>query len=392
MADRYPLRVACRLSAFLSLTLTVFLAGTPAWGQGSAEQARDTRAARLPDLPTLEAILPELADKRVVFVGESHTSFAHHMNQLAIVRGLHERVPALAIGVEYFQRPFQDVLDRYVAGEISTEQMLLESEYFRRWRFDFRHYAAIFEFAREHRIPIIALNASHELTTAVSREGLHNLNEAQRGELPEGIDRNNHDYRERLRAVFDQHPSSGDFESFHQVQLVWDETMAETAADYLAAHPETQMVILAGHGHLAYGDGIPQRLVRRLKVDAAIVLNDWSGPLETTLADYLLLAPERELPPRGQLGVLLEPAEQDDGVLVRDLDAQGPAAGAGVKAGDRILRIGEQPVSRPSEIHAMLWSSAPGDEVELILAREDGEARVQVTLDTPPGQGPPMHP
>lgn len=362
-----------------------------ATGADAADRAQETRAAHLPDLPTLAKILPELARKRVVFVGESHSALAHHLNQLSVVRGMHERVPRLAIGVEYFQRPFQAVLDRYVAGEISTEQMLIQTEYYRRWRFDFRHYAAIFEFAREHRIPIIALNASHELTRAVSREGLDGLNRAERSELPERIDHDNPAYRERLRAVYDQHPASGDFESFHQVQLVWDETMAETAAAYLKANPDTQMVILAGHGHLAYGDGIPQRLERRLDADTAIVLNDWSGPLEPALADYLLLSPQRELPPRGQLGVMLQPDEQGTGVAVSEVDEQGAAARAGVRPGDRILRVGEQSVTRPSEIHAMLWNGQPGERVVLTVGRGASVERVAVVLQAP-GPAPGPHP
>lgn len=360
-------------------------------GVTAADRAQETRAASLSELPTLATILPDLARKRVVFVGESHSALSHHLNQLAVIRGMHGRVPQLAIGVEYFQRPFQGALDRYIAGEISTEQLLIETEYFRRWRFDFRHYAAIFEFAREHRIPIIALNASHELTSAVSRDGLGGLSGTQRGELPERIDHENHAYRERLREVYDRHPASGDFESFHQVQLVWDETMAETAAGYLKEHRDTQMVVLAGHGHLAYGDGIPQRLQRRLDVDAAIVLNDWSGPIEPALADYLLLSPELELPPRGQLGVVLEPDAGDGGVMVSEVDEQGAAARAGMRPRDRILRVRDQPVDRPSEIHAMLWNARPGERVVLTIARGERAQPLTVELQAP-SQTPGMHP
>jgi len=39
--------------------------------------------------------------------------------------------------------------------------------------------------------------------------------------------------------------------------------MAERAADYLQRNPKRRMVVLAGSGHLMYGQGIPKRLLRR---------------------------------------------------------------------------------------------------------------------------------
>ena len=42
--------------------------------------------------------------------------------------------------------------------------------------------------------------------------------------------------------------------------------MAERAARYLQEHPEKTLVVLAGGGHLEYGQGIPKRLLRRVPV------------------------------------------------------------------------------------------------------------------------------
>ena len=106
-----------------------------------------------------------------------------------------------------------------------------------------------------------------------------------------------------MSEVFDSHPRQNgqDFEHFLEVQLLWDEGMAQRAADYLQAHPERHMVVLAGSGHLAYGSGIPQRLLRRLAVSSAIVLNGWQGSIEPGLADFLLF-PEERTPAEGTAG------------------------------------------------------------------------------------------
>lgn len=333
-------------------------------------QVADVRAVRLHQTPSLEAIAPELARQRVVFVGETHDAYAHHLIQLAIIRDLHARDPNLAIGLEMFQRPFQKVLDRFVAGDIDTREMLVQSEYFRRWRFDYRLYAPILDYAREHGIALVALNAEHELAAAVSRTGLEGLSDHDREALPRDIDESNQAYRQRLQNIFESHPGSGDFEAFHQVQLVWDETMAETAADYLLAHPQRRMVILAGHGHLAYGDGIPQRMARRMEAPMAIVLNDWPGPFDPALADYLLLSEPRELPPRGELGVLLQ-TDEAGGVRVTELVEGGSAAKGGLRQNDVITHLDGHAVLHPSHVQAALWDAAPGQVVT--LTRRTGE-------------------
>ena len=107
---------------------------------------------------SLQGIIPGLADKRVVFVGESHDRYDHHLAQLEIIRSLHALHPRLAIGMEAFQQPFQTVLDDYIAGRLSEREMLRDSEYYTRWRFDYRLYAPILRYAREHQLPVVALN------------------------------------------------------------------------------------------------------------------------------------------------------------------------------------------------------------------------------------------
>ncbi|NIR40640.1 MAG: iron-regulated protein, partial [Actinobacteria bacterium] len=147
----------------------------------------------------------------MIYVGERHDRYADHLAQLSIIEAVHRRAPALAIGLEQFQTPFQPALDDYVAGKIGIDALLERSEYFTRWRFDPRLYLPILEFARENAVPMVALNAPTETTDAVSRQGL----DAVTGALGE-VEPAPPAYRERLRAVFEEHvvrgAGSGDFE------------------------------------------------------------------------------------------------------------------------------------------------------------------------------------
>ena len=328
-----------------------------------------TPALDLSALSDLEGIIPELAEKRVVFVGESHDRYDHHLAQLEIIRRLHAMHPRLAIGMEMFQQPFQRYLDAYVAGTLSEAELLRSTEYYRRWRFDFRLYAPILRYAREHQLPVVALNLPVEITRKVGRKGIDGLTEAERAAIPEAIDRSDTRYAQRLKGIFGQHPhkQGRSFEHFLEVQLLWDEGMAERAAAYLKAHPDHAMVVLAGSGHLAHGSGIPQRLVRRIPVSSAIVLNSWEGGLEPGLADFLLLPQKRTLPAAGKFGALL--AEQDGKLQVDACLSGSPCEAAGIKHGDQVLAVNGKPVVDMADLREVTWDKKPGDKVMLEIRR-----------------------
>jgi uncharacterized iron-regulated protein len=320
-------------------------------------------------MPDLAGIIPRLAEKRVVYVGETHDQLAHHLTQLEIIRRLHKLHPRLAIGMEQFQQPFQHVLDDYIAGKLSEREMLRKSEYFRRWRIDYRLYAPILRYAREQQLPVVALNLPVELTDKVAHEGMAALSAAEQAQLPTGIDRSNKTYVQRLRKIYDRHPHNGaSFERFLDVQLLWDEGMAQRAAGWLAAHPDYHMVVLAGSGHLAWGSGIPDRLQRRLPVRSAIVLNDWNGDLDPGVADFILLTTPRTLPPGGRIGIFL----QDDKKLptVENCIPDSPCVHAGLKRGDRLLSIDGEPVNNLTDLRLALWDKRPGDSVTLRIRRK----------------------
>jgi uncharacterized iron-regulated protein len=368
-------------SLLLALVSMLVVSGVQAHAGHDPAAAADQAGARplttartavldLGTLSDIEGLVARLGDRRVVLVGEIHDRYEHHLNQLAIIRGLHARDPNLVIGLEFFQQPYQESLDRYVAGEIDERELLRQTEYFQRWRFDYRLYRPILEFARQQGIPLLALNIPGEITNKVRRLGMEGLSDEERAWIPESLDRSNPAYEARIRKVYDQHPpmAEGSFETFLEAQLLWDEGMAERAARYLEEHPEKRMVILAGSGHLEYGDGIPDRLERRAPVETAIVINGLRPNIGPDLADYLLLPERVELPRPALLGVLLE--ADDEGVDIKGFSEDSPARQAGLRKGDRILRVAGEPVSSYADIRLALLDRPPGDQVQVDVRRK----------------------
>jgi uncharacterized iron-regulated protein len=351
------------------------------------EPPETTPAIRLSNTPTMKQIIPELVHNRVIYVGETHTRYDHHLMQLEIIRQLHALYPQLAIGMEFFQQPFQQYLDAYIRGELDEREMLRRTEYYERWRYDYRLYAPILRYAREHGIPLIALNLPVEITQKVGRDGMESLSDKEQAQLPDEIDRSDNNYTQRLKEIYNHHPEgqAPNFEQFLTSQLLWDEGMAQRIVDYLNANPHRRMVVLAGSGHLAYGSGIPNRVARRLPVDSSLIINNWEGALDPTVADILLLPEEQVLPKAGKLGASLDEDKEKGIVKLEACLTDSPCANTGLKKGDQILSIDGAVITSMADLRVMMWDKLPGDEITLSIRRKHWfapaeELSYQITL------------
>jgi uncharacterized iron-regulated protein len=246
----------------------------------------------------LDALLDALEPARVVYVGERHDRAADHAAQLAIFRALHARAPSIALGLEMVQRPRQDALDAYVAHGIEEPALLERVEWRERWGFDFAMYRPLFEYAREHGLRIVGLNAPTELTRAVSRGGLDALEPEQRALLPE-LDLSNATHRAMFDEAMREHPGLDEArrERFYAAQVIWDETMAETIARTLSgAGAPHRMMVLAGAMHVR-PSAIPERASRRGAGPYRVVVPVAEDELEEALrsdpplGDFLWVTP-----------------------------------------------------------------------------------------------------
>ena len=90
--------------------------------------------------------------QNVIYLGENHDCPEHHVTQLQIIMELYqakaETKLSLAIALEMFQRPFQPILDRYLAKEINEAELREQTEYNQRWGWDWEFYAPILRFAQ----------------------------------------------------------------------------------------------------------------------------------------------------------------------------------------------------------------------------------------------------
>ena len=317
--------------------------------------------------------MEQMDDARVILVGETHTRYDHHLVQLEILRHLYQVSPDLALGVEWFQQPFQQHLDDYIAGRISEKEMLHLTEYFSRWRYNYRLYQPIMQFARENRIPVIALNASRELVKALADTEFDALPEDLQAQLPSSYDWSDKDYEKRIREVFELHPEyNGEFENFLRSQLTWDESMAERAVQYLEENPDARMLVLAGSGHISYGSGIPNRIQRRLDTDLhTILITDDHLPVSRDIADFLVISTEQTLQPTGLIGAILD--TEGKLLTIKGFSHNSAVKDAGLEKGAVIIGVDDEPVENFSDFKLAIMNKQPGDSITLRYL-EDADA------------------
>ena len=271
-------------------------------GQGHGHGGRGVEAAALP-FKILEArggrevaeaeFFQTLAAAQAVCLGESHKNPHHHWAQLRVVQEVGR--PTWALGMEMFQRPVQGVLDDYEQGAIDEAALLSRSGWEDRWGYDYALYRPMVNTARARKMELLALNAPEELTKKVAHHGLDGLSAEERASVPE-LDLKNEAHRAFFTDAMQGHEMGGnDFENFYTAQVIWDETMADTAWQWLKANADRHVVILAGTGH-CHEAAIPGRLRRRgaaRVVSVHPVIDDGEGNVADLLAspenDYLFV-------------------------------------------------------------------------------------------------------
>ena len=264
------------------------------FGCGTVSDAAEMRLfdiAKQKPLKLSEA-LPDLQGKKILLVGEQHDRKGHHAAQLEIIKALHRSGTPVAVGLEMFRTNSQDALDLWVNGRISEKEF--QKIYYENWGFPWALYSMIFEFAREGRLPLVALNVPRAVTQQVARGGFQSLSEEQRANLPFVECRVEPEYMDFIKRAYGAHGHGQmNFTNFCEAQLVWDKAMALHSIGYVKKNPDRTLVLLTGTGH-AWKKGIPERIKERSSLTHAVLLPEIPDHLDkgtVTLedADYLML-------------------------------------------------------------------------------------------------------
>ncbi len=241
-------------------------------------------------LRTVPDPVPRAATQPIVLLGEQHDSAADHAFELATIQRLYAANPTLVLGFEMFPRRDQPILDQFAAGKLTEDEFLEKSDWKHVWGFPPPLYMPIFRFARDHHIPMVALNVSSHLVHLTATNGWANVPLSDR----EGIgtpappsDAYRADLADAMAGHGGPKMTPDRLAHFIDAQLVWDRAMAEAIAAQRARAPTRQVVAIMGAGHLQSRYGVPHQL-DSLGVPGALVLlpvHAACTPLAPTFAD-----------------------------------------------------------------------------------------------------------
>lgn len=227
-----------------------------------------------------QALEEVLSQQHVVCLGEQHDNLTHHALQLALTRALVERASQsgnpIAVGFEMFSLEDQSALDDYAIGAIAEAEFLQRTRYDQHWGYDFEYYRSLLEWSRGLGAKLLALNAPKTWTKAVARQGASGLQTVDASLQPKDLVLDDPQHQRFFQAAMADHAPvhghsahAGNSDNLAQnpiyaAQVVWDETMARTAARWLAATgTHGRVIIIAGAGH-CHRSAIPRRMERRL--------------------------------------------------------------------------------------------------------------------------------
>ncbi|ODS32372.1 MAG: hypothetical protein SCARUB_02483 [Candidatus Scalindua rubra] len=354
----------------------------------------------------------QLADSfdgaRIVYVGELHSNKESHDVQMQVLKEFYKRYgDNIAVGMEMFKRPHQDVLDKWTGGEMSEEDLLSSTDWWHEWGYDYSLYKDIMDFTRDNRIPVVALNITREFQRKISEKGLEGLSEEERESLPE-IDTTDFYHRRYLERVFKGHEDMSDaFERFYLVQCVWEDIMADSISRYLSSPQgkDKKLLVFIGGGHIIYHFGVPKRVYRRnhlpyltistyelrdLEPEDEHPLFVWNIPLQP--ADYVRVIQLPEKQKKVVLGVMIqnvkdEKEEKEDRVAIESVLKDSPAEKAGLQAGDIILSMDDVSISKVYEVIHHVGKKKLGDTCVIKISRDGTKIYVNVTFFEIKGHG-----
>jgi uncharacterized iron-regulated protein len=278
----------------------------PAWKAPPIGRQLSVREGRNGERLELAALLDRLAAADVVFVGETHDDETTHRAELAIYEGVRARRRGqVVLALEMFERDVQPALDDYLAGRTAEEQFLSNA---RPWNNYATAYRPLIESARAAHLPVVASNFPAPLRRKVAREGQTALDAARAqapNQVPAELLESTPEYWRRVDNATRGHSGmmgggGGDEDRRISTQSLWDNSMGESCARALDAHPGWSVVHVNGGFHSQYWDGTVRQLrLRRPELAILTValvpatdpaVEEVSG---AALADFVVFAERR---------------------------------------------------------------------------------------------------
>jgi uncharacterized iron-regulated protein len=259
-------------------------------------------------------LITNLETYDIVYLGEEHHNPYHIQAALKVLDRLVADGIEPTIGMEMFGWDGQPALDGYVTTmQPLTNEFLEQVRWKQNWGGAFEDYAPLVTFARERRVPLLAMNPPKPLVRRVVTQGLDQARKEPEW-VPWGILQENivddPAYRDKILDQLRRcHGGTEEhFRTMYEASMVRDEGMARTLVirqeQYRRENGGSRRMIVSytGGGHIQYNLPVPKRVARRLGGEikqATIYMMSFDASktddvrvlLQGSIADYIWLTP-----------------------------------------------------------------------------------------------------
>ncbi len=242
------------------------------WSVGQVLNAKTGRSVSMNDW------LEGLAGYDVIYLGEEHHNRSHIEGALEVLRSLVNRGRRPVLAMEMFGWEGQLALDDYLLSKEPARLEFLERVGWKQnWGGAFEDYEPLVQFAKDQRLPVLAMNPPKALIRQVVKQGLTQAKEQpewrQWGMEGEAIV-DDPAYRSRIVSQLQACHGGGapeDYQTMYEASMARDEGMAKTLAAAFnrvradADQTRGPVVSYTGGGHVQYRLPVPNRVARRVQ-------------------------------------------------------------------------------------------------------------------------------
>lgn len=315
-------RLALRLFSIVSLMVVMFgchskdsasLVTREAWERWEAGQVLDARTGL--SVP-MDSWLESLASYDTIYLGEEHHNPFHIAAALTVLRSLMVQGRRPVLAMEMFGWDGQAALDHYPDLKPTVREEFLERVSWKQnWGGAFEDYEPLVQFAKEHELPLIAMNPPKTLIRQIVKQGLVQVKEQaewRRWGMEGETIVDDPAYRSRILSQLQACHGGGsldDYQTMYEASMVRDEAMAKTLVIALrrirreGSLMQGPVVSYTGGGHVQYGLPVPNRVARRLPeglkqvtvymatFEGGRTVDFWQA-MKEGIADYVWLTPQ----------------------------------------------------------------------------------------------------
>ncbi len=348
------------------------------------------------ELVTPAELPARLADVRILFVGESHTSIDFHRVQRRVIEELHRAGRQVLIGLEMYPYTEQEHLDGWVAGHYTEDGFIEQSEWYTAWSYHWNYYRDIFLLAREEGLRMFAVNTPREVIAAVRRKGFQDLTAEEAAHIPDRIDTESAEYLRLFKAYFSEDDLHGrmtndaQWTAMLRAQCTWDATMGYNSVQAFKqyAGPDAIMVVLIGTGHVSYGLGIERQAKQWFDGKMASIIpipirDDDDEPVTTiraSFADFVWGLPPESDPLYPGLGISTREIADEDYREVIFVAKNSVGRRGGFHTGDVLISMDGIKIHERATLNRLMAGKRWGDDVAVVVQRGEEMVNLDVLL------------